>query len=329
MAVATIDSTVTNIRTKVRRLTASKSTLQLSNDDLDEYINTAYVQDMPADIKSWLFKEVVEVYTAPNVDKYVLAGTLAANESADTFESIREPIYVDGRRARFYKDRGQFYNDFPRTASLDTSLTGDGATTAFSLNVGAPILQNELTIGVKIGGVQNNFEDDGDLAGTGTGNIVNVVGGAVNGTVVYETGVITLAFVTPPDASETISVSFYTYTASRPYAVLWWRDELFVRPVPDRGYRIELEAYRFPTQFTDETETPTIKQWWQYISLLAAIKVLQDRQDMEGVENLVPLVDRQETLIRNRKANEQIGQRNTTIYEGSDSPQIFPYGFYY
>ena len=144
-----------------------------------------------------------------------------------------------------------------------------------------------------------------------------------------ETGVITLAFVTPPDASETISVSFYTYTPSRPYAVLWWRDELFVRPVPDRGYRIELEAYRFPTQFTDEEDTPTIKQWWQYLSLLASIKVLQDRQDMEGVENLVPLVDRQETLIRNRIANEQIGQRNTTIYEGSDSPQIFPYGFYY
>ena len=51
MAVAEISSTVENIRTKVRRLTASPSTLQLSNDDLDEYINASYSQDMPGDTR--------------------------------------------------------------------------------------------------------------------------------------------------------------------------------------------------------------------------------------------------------------------------------------
>lgn len=325
MAVAAISSTVENIRTKVRRLTASPSTLQLSNDDLDEYINASYSQDMPGDIKSNLFREVVEVFVKPNIDRYPLSGTLVANTGPDTFESIREPVYVEGRRAEFYKDRGQFYASWPRTASLNTSLTGDGATTSFSLVVASPILQNEVTIGVKIGSQYKNFEDDGDPGGTGTGKIVEVGSTDPQGTIVYATGTFTLNFTSAPNSGETISVWFYQYTAGRPYSVLWWKNELLVRPVPDRGYKIEVEAYRYPTQFTQETETPLLKQWWQYIAFLAAVKVLEDRQDIEGIKNLVPLIERQEKLVRNRIANEEIGQRNVTIYEGAGQRGEFPF----
>lgn len=326
--VAAIDSTVANIRKKVRRLTASTDTLQLTNDDLDEYINTSYVQDMPAEIKSWLFKDVVEVFVQPNIDRYALSGTLAVNTGPNTYESIREPVYVEGRRAKFYKDRGQFYNDWPRTASLNTSLEGDGATTAFTLNIGAPILQQEIVIGYKSGTSYLKFQDDGDLTGTGTGQIVEAGTTTSVGTVVYDTGSISVNFTTPPGANEIISIWYYTYTTGRPYSVMWWKDEIIIRPVPDRVYRLEVEAYKYPTQFDDTTDTPTLKQWWQYISLLAAVKVLQDRQDMEGVQNLAPLIDRQETLIKNRIANEQIGQKNVTIYNGSEESIRSPFGYF-
>lgn len=328
--VSPISSTVVDIRNKVRRLTASPSTLQLTDEDLDEYINTAYSQDMPADIKSNLFREVVEVYVKPNIDRYALSGTLSANTGPDTYESIREPVYVEGRRAQFYKDRGQFYGDWPKIAALNTSLTGDGATTVFNLVLGGPILQNELVIGVDIGGVYTNFKDNGDPGGSGTGIIFDESDAAqtLQGTVVYATGTIALTLISAPSNAATLSVWYYPYSAGRPYGVLWWNNELIVRPVPDRGYKIELEAYRYPTQFTGTADTPTLKQWWQYIALLAAVKVLQDRQDMEGIANLEPLVMRQEMLVRNRIANEQIGMRNVTIYSGSSDSSQFPFNYW-
>lgn len=297
----------------------------LTNDDIDIAINTAYSQDMPADIKSTLFKEVVEVFTVPNVDRYALSGTLAANTGPNTYESVRGPIYVEGREGNFYKDRGQFYSNWPRTTSLDTSLTGDGATTSFSITLPAPVLQREMTIGIIVAGLGQSYKDDGDLGGTGTG-IIQQIGTTVNsGSIVYKTGVLTLNFPTAPDSGTQITIWYYNYSASRPFAVMYWKDELVVRPVPDRAYKIEVEAYKYPVQFTQETDTPILKQWWQYIALIGAVKILEDRQDTESIENLVPLVDRQEKLIRNRMANDQIGQRNTTIYEGSIEGTNIPF----
>lgn len=329
--VASISSSVEDIRKKVRRLTASPSTLQLSNDDLDMYINTAYSQDMPADIKNNFFRDVVDVYTKPNVDRYALSGTLSANTSGNVYEAISDPVYIEGQPGTLYKDRSQFYAQWPKDATEDNSLQGDGTNGPFVLNVGSPILQNEVTIGVDFGGDYHNFKDDGDPGGTGTGQIVDVADAAAvsQGTVVYSTGVITFSPTASPTNGATIRIWYYLYSAGRPYSVLYWKDELIVRPVPDGSYKIQLEAYKYPTQFTDTTNTPTLNQWWQYIALLAAIKVLEDRQDMDGIENLAPLVKRQESLIRYRRANDEIGQRNVTIYAGAEQRAEYPFRNWY
>lgn len=320
--------TLQDIRNKVRRITGNVSTQQLTDADLDDAINNAYALDMPADIKSDLFREVVQVYTVPNVDRYALAGTLANNLGPNTYESIREPIYVEGMRAGFYKDRGQFYNAWPLVTTLNTSLTGDGAAVAFPLTVGSPLLQQTITIGTIIGGVYQTYEDDGDLNRTGTGQIVPTGGGASIGTIVYATGVFALTFPTAPDNGAAINFWYYVYSAGRPSCVMWWKNELIVRPVPDRVYKIEMEAYKFPTQMTDVASTPILNQWWQYLAYLSSIKIMVDRQDMEGVANIAPILDRQEGLVRNRIANEQVGQRNTTLYEGNNNinAQNFFYG---
>jgi len=396
--VAQVSSTVTQIRNMVRRLVASPSTDELSDDDLDIAINTAYSQSMPADIKSTLFKEVVEVYTVPNVDRYALSGTLANNTGPNTYESIRDPVYVEGRHSAFYKDRNQFYNAWPLTKSLNTDLkgsvlsgpvtaidtsadpvneitTGDtdglvngdyvtfngvgGSTelngntyqisavtsttfeitqvgvSAFTsggtwnkrqvLDLGVPVLQQELNIGGKFGGTYRNYADDGDLSGTGTGQITQVGSSTSVGTVVYATGVITMDFPVPLDSGETISTWYYTYTPAMPYAIMWWKNELVVRPVPDKGYKITMEAFKYPTQFNAEGDTPTLHQWWQYVALIASVKILGERQDMEGIKNIEPLVNQQERLVRNRIANGQIGQRNVTIYEGTSLQNSPPY----
>jgi len=478
--VATISSNVSEIRTKVRRLTASPSSSQLTDDQIDEAVQTAYVQELPADVKSQFFKEVVDVYLEPNQDRYALAGEINTvsnpdvNTSGNVYESIREPVYVEGRRAKFYKDRGQFYADWPRTATLDTSLTG-GATTGnitaidisgaptveittasttglqngdvvtfanvggttelngnsyaisnltattfevtqaapsaftsggtwsyaiqrFSTTLSAPTLQQEIVIGTKVGGQSLRLKDGGDgviynanqadtvgevagiditgaptlivttkephgltdgtsvtfanvsgttelnnnsyvianasattfeitqaaptaYTGGGTFTATNVFYGSID----YVTGALSLTFPIAPDADEAINIWYYWYTAGRPYAVLYWKNELIVRPVPDKVYRVEVEAYKYPDQFTDDENTPILKQWWQWLALAASIIILSERQDMEGVTNLAPILERQERLIRNRKANEEIGQRNATIYEGSQGVPGIPF----
>lgn len=325
---ATVSSTLANIRQKVRRLTASPSTQQISDDDIDEQINRSYCEDFPAEIKSDLFKDVVEIFVHPYKDRYALSGSINTtsapdvNTTANTYESIREPIYVEGRRANYFTDRGQFYNAWPRTHSLNTSLTGDGSTTAFSLAIGAPILPFECVIGyLDVGGDYIKVEDGGDgilyLANTST----------AAGTITYSSGSISLTLLTAPDNGQTISVWYYTYSPGRPTSVMFWKNELVVRPVPDRVYRVQVEAYKFPAAM-GSTDTPEIKQWMQYLALLAAVKILADRQDMEGLENLVPLLDRQQRLVKNRKANELIGRRAPTIYAGNNQERFyFPFNY--
>ena len=65
------------------------------------------------------------------------------------------------------------------------------------------------------------------------------------------------------------------------------------------------------------------------MAILASFKVLQDRQDMEGLENLAPLLKRQQMLIDNREANEEIGQRNATIYAGEQEREFSPFSNYW
>ena len=109
--------------------------------------------------------------------------------------------------------------------------------------------------------------------------------------------------------------------------MLFWNNEITIRPVPDKVYKIEIEAFQTPTQFMSVNEVPTVNQWWQYIAYGAAIKILQDRQDISGLENHMPEFLRQEALVLERQANDEIGQRNATIFSSSTPNQ--GYGSYW
>jgi hypothetical protein len=88
--------------------------------------------------------------------------------------------------------------------------------------------------------------------------------------------------------------------------------------VPDLVYRIEIEAYKQPTIFVLDNQSPILRQWWQYLAFGAAIKVLEDRQDIEGIQNLMPSFKQQEALVLERQGVEEINQRNSTIFSGAN-----------
>jgi hypothetical protein len=62
------------------------------------------------------------------------------------------------------------------------------------------------------------------------------------------------------------------------------------------------------------TDHPILNQWSQYIAYGVSLELLRDRQDMEGVQNLMEGFKRQEALVLERQAVEEIGQSNITIF---------------
>lgn len=147
----------------------------------------------------------------------------------------------------------------------------------------------------------------------GLNNVLNV--GSVN----YITGVISIDFYAAgvvPDTSVTATLWVAQYQPSRPWSMLFWNNEFIIRPVPNKVYKLEIETYLTPVQFLQTTDQPILSQWWKLLAYYAAQEILRDRQDFEGVAGLQEGMKRQEALVLERQATEEIGSRNSTIFCG-------------
>ncbi len=134
------------------------------------------------------------------------------------------------------------------------------------------------------------------------------------GTVNYVTTAIDITFPVAPAAGTMINVWAATYQVGRPYNLLFWNNELTIRPVPDNVYLCEVEVYQTPVQFLLTTDNPTLKQWAKYIAYGVAAEILRDRQDDEGLQNIMEGFRRQEALVLERQSVEEIGQPNVTLF---------------
>lgn len=137
------------------------------------------------------------------------------------------------------------------------------------------------------------------------------------GTVNYVTSEFTVNFPVAPAEGTNINVWAVQYQVGRPYNLLFWNNELTIRPVPDNVYLVEVETYQTPSQFMNTTNHPILNQWAQYIAFGVAAEILRDRQDMEGVQNLMEGFKRQEALVLERQAVEEIGQPNITLFNST------------
>jgi hypothetical protein len=138
------------------------------------------------------------------------------------------------------------------------------------------------------------------------------------GTVDYVTTEITVTFPVAPAAGTMINVWAATYQVGRPYNLLFWNNEFTIRPVPDNVYLCEIEVFQTPAQFMATTDNPILNQWSQYIAYGAACEILRDRQDVEGVQNLMEGFMRQEGLVLERQAVEEIFQPNITLFNSTN-----------
>jgi hypothetical protein len=321
------------IKTKIRRLTNNPSTNQLSDSDLDEYIDAFVEFDFPSALKIWNLHDKYDFFTEPYNDTYKFDTKL--------YHAVVQPVYVDGFQATYSQSRNDFFNIYPEISVQYTGPQGNGSAGPYNFFVSnVPFMKNQVEVyAIDTSNVQqiaydvpqlnNNYL--GDLfIGNSQDPTVNSGNTTPAGTVNYVTGEVTITFPNTIPSTQNVYAKVSSYLPSRPVAVLFFNDTFTVRPVPNQVYRISVEVYKKPSQvlaLQDSDNDPNLLQWWQYIAYGAAMKVLQDRQDMESISNIMPFWKEQEALVLYRTAVQQAQERTGTIYSSQLWIPYGPFGF--
>ena len=323
------DSTLTAIRTKVRRLTARPSTTQITDSEIDEYVNTFYLYDMPETLRLFSLKQVFKFMTVRNVDKYDMRTlpvtidgiTLPASE---VYYNLLPPAYIAGYQSFWSQDREQFFRIYPELAEIETTLRGNGTPGPYNFNFfNTPILQFQVTVGaIDNTGATVNVLDVPTNRTTGTWSLINEETPVV-GSINYITGEGTITFSNSIPTTEEIVVTAVPYQANRPQAILFYGNVLQLRPVPDKEYLVKINAYQTPTEFINASDLPEIRQWWQYLSYGGSKKILEDSGDIESLPLIEKGLKEQQHLVLRRSIGQQTNERTATIY----TEQVnYPYG---
>lgn len=319
-----VPNSALDIRNKIRKLVGSPSGLQIDDATINGYINTFYLYDMPEHLQTFTLKTSYVFYTQPNVDSYTFP--------REQFRTLSPPLYIAGYESFYSQDRDQFYRLYPQLEYIEQVSTGTGAFGPYTLQLTQfPMLRgytwptnNQLVSQVLINSTDSG--GNGIIArDNGNGQFVDQNGNLLAGFIDYVTGQATVTFAVPPAPGAVINAQYIPVQPARPLALLFYGDLLFLRPMPDQVYKVQLNAYVFPTQFIADSNTPQLNEWWQYIAYGAALKILTDRLDIDGVQRVRPFFEEQQRLVLRRTIVQNTTERTATIY--TEQTQ-FPYGYY-
>lgn len=313
-------STLDQIIVKVRRLTRSMSSNQLSDSEIKNYVNNFVLYDFPEHLRLFNLRTTLTFYTQPYVDEYTTTTGDPDNplyNFTNQYISVHQPVYIAGYQALFAESREQFFGIYPKTNNIQSIGTaGDGVTVSYAGTLSAvPVLRgNVLFSSVATNG-------DGlsiiDVPVTNTqGSLIDANTGAAAGfsAINYVTGQYFFDFPSAPAVGQAINSQTVPYVASLPQAMLFYDGIFTLRPIPDQPYRVQFEVYKRPAELLQGAQTPELSEWWQYIAYGASRKVLQDRMDVESLAIIEPEYQKQEQLVLRRTIVQQTSQRTATIY---------------
>jgi hypothetical protein len=107
------NSTLQAIQTKVRRLTRSPSLSQISDNQLNEYINTFILYDFPEHLRLFSLRTVLTFYTQPGVDTYETNTTDPTDplyNFKNKYTTVNPPAYIAGYQALWSQSKDQFFD---------------------------------------------------------------------------------------------------------------------------------------------------------------------------------------------------------------------------
>ncbi len=353
-------TTLAAIETKVRRLTRSPANAQLSQADLDNYINTFVVYDFPEHIRTFNLRTPFSFYTNPGQDVYNTditsfsgATTNQLYNFQNKFITVHPPFYVAGFESYYSQNREEFFRIYPQIQNVQfTQLLANGGAGGYSgvipiqqppltpviQNQQVSLLQNQVSfntrspVGTALTLVDIPLVDPNTGYKLFVGNFYDPNTAAYrlailnpptvldpNNFINYQTGVFTITFSGPTEVGSRIFSASVQVGQTRPLGILYYNNQFTVRPIPDQSYAVNFEVYQRPTALLQSGQSPELEEYYQYIAYGAAIKIFQDKMDMESVQMVMPEFKQQERLCLRRTLVQYSNERTATIYSDSTS----------
>lgn len=323
-----MSATLADIRTKVRRVTGLANPAQLSDATIDFYVNTFYLYDLPESMKLLTFKETYQFYTEPYVATYAFPKEL--------YTLVEPLIQVNGYETQWFQDKTIFNRTFTTLDVQQVIAVGDGTPGPFSAitssqpvlagytNGLGTIISNVIVSAIDTNGDQMVIRDDGAggfLDDTGA----TVVGASIN----YLTGAIVAVFTGNTENATNITMTYNSYSATRPTSVLFFEDTFTFRPIPDQAYIVNMNVYKVPTAIASAGSSPALNQMWQMLAYGAAIKIFVDLGKLDQAAAFQPYLDEQMDLVRRRALNQWDVQRVATLFSAQLNGQFSNNNFWW
>lgn len=338
-----------SIYAKIRRLTGSNDVLQLPNEasagdpnsvGLADYVNSFYLYDLPAQFRSLKLKDKYTFVTTRGIDTYLF--------NSERYTTVEMPCYCAKREIKLFQDPWSFYGVNYNWQFQQNITQGDGTPGPYSGTLQAtPIIRSVNNVptyqgtknvpGVSQGnpafpagrnmnllitanvslGITENVTDNGN------GTLIDPDTGVTRGSIDYDTGAISVTFSQNIPSGENIQVQYNPVSTGQmniPLSILYFQSQFVLRPVPDKGYTIELTAYRQPTQaLMSQSEganagTPELSEWWELIAIGAAKKIYEDRLDFDGVALMDKMLQERYQVAYTRTYAQLGKQRTATIF---------------
>lgn len=346
----TVPNTLSSIRTKIRRITGRPSTTQITDAEIDNYINTFYLYDMPEHLKMESLRYNYQFVTTANVPVYDLP--------TDIYLTSMPPVFIGGYQSYMTQSRENFFRINPNLNFLQQSIaTGAGVNTFTATLTNLPITPgfkpnppgaysttvftapkyinwNVLISAAGPANATSGLTPSYSLVDDGQGNLFAPTDADSNpsnkrGTINYITGAVSVTnFPISVPTGNAINAQYIPYVASRPQSCVFFQDQFILYPIPDQAYTVSFEAYKLPAAFLNDpsgTTSPQINEWWQLLAYGASDKIFTDFGDLESAAKYRPLLDEQMNLVLRRTIVQQTSERTSTIYTEQNT---FPgYGF--
>lgn len=133
-------TTLDQIKTKIRRITKSPNNNQLTDQQIVDYVNWYYVYDFPEELRLKSLKSNYTFFTVPNQDVYDLP--------VNQYVSVEPPLYIAGFESYYSQNQAEFYRKYNKAAVINNNVaTGNGTVGLYqftALNV--PLLKSCVTV---------------------------------------------------------------------------------------------------------------------------------------------------------------------------------------
>jgi hypothetical protein len=297
---------LSEIRQKIRQVTGRFSPQELSNEELDEYVNKYFQYTFPAELKLERFHTYYEFLTSANTQSYTLP---------DGYVNFENPATIDYQLLLWYQDPAAFFENNPQNVASQTIGTGDGATVLFTGTASNfPILPDTAVI------TDNTevFEDTNADFSASPVTISGSLGGTAS--LNYSTGALSVTFATAPADGQNITFSYVQFQSGRPNAVLLYNNQFTFSPVPDTAYRFRVRAYAnslvttssgaTATQFTNATDRPLLDEWGPCIAYGTSRDIHADKGEMEAYASVTSLYREQMAYVLRRTNQNLLNTRS-------------------